>query len=203
MYIVVHYLFPVSPGKQQNGQRCQTISSLWPDVSARQSWRKRQTSHRRQNPARMPRNSSPRNPGRQTRGRNSSPGSGDGMTAGTVPRHRAGTRQGSATISGGIIPSGRSRRPPLKREQSPRTAMQVRTRRDTTAPPSRAGTTGAAGPRERLSKNGPVIFTANKNPRSRDLPISSGSFFYLRSPGTSVLVTTRTPIFSMSRRLAL
>ena len=169
MYIVVHYLFPVSSCGHQNGQGCQTISSLWPDVSAGQSWRKRQTSHKRQNPARMPRSSSQQDRGRWILRRNrsrgsSSPGSGDGMTTGTVPRPRAVTREGSATTSGGIIPRGRSRRPRLKPEGKTRTAKQVRTSGETTAHPSSAGTTGAAGPQEKSSKNGPMISTANKNP---------------------------------------
>lgn len=86
------------------------------------------------------------------------------MTTGTVPRPRAVTREGSATTSGGIIPSGHSRKHLLKPEGNPRTAKQERTNGEVTAPPSSADTTGAAGPREKSSKNGPMISTANKNP---------------------------------------
>lgn len=114
----------------------------------------------------MPRSSSQRNPGRQTRGRSknrasSRTGSGDGTTGGTVPRHKPVTRQGSATISGGIIPSGRNRKLLLKQEGNLRTPMHAGMKRDRIIPPSRAGITGAAGPQERSSKNGPMIFTAN------------------------------------------
>jgi len=42
--------------------------------------------------------------------------------------------------------------------------MQVRTGRDRTAPPSRDGTTGVAGPKKRSSKSGKAIFIANKFP---------------------------------------
>lgn len=184
MYIVVHYQFPVSPCGHQNGQGCQTISSLWPDVSDGQSWRKRQTSHRRQNPARMPRhNSSQQNPGRQTRGRSStgrassSPGSGGGMTAGTVTRNRAVIREVSATISGEIILRGHSRRHPPKRGGRRRISMLMMMIRDKTALPSRAGTTGAAGPRKRSSKSGPTIFTANRFSCALHPPDASFSHF--------------------------
>lgn len=124
----------------------------------------------------MPR-SSRQDPGRRILRRSrsrasSSPGSGDGMTTGTVLRHRAATRGGSATISG--IPRGRSSLP-LKRERKLRMPMQVKTSGEAIVPPSSAVTTGAAGPRERLSKNGPVISTANNHPAPS---IFLNSFFF-------------------------
>ena len=166
MYIVVHYPLPAPGIFSTNGQGCQTISSLWPDVSARQSWRKSQISHSSHRPARTPRRSSRRSPVRQGSRRNragrtsSSPGSGGGMTAGTVTRGRADAPPASATISGGTSPRSRNRRGPLRQEEKRKISMQT-TNPDTTAPPSRAGTTGAAGPRRRSWKSGRAISTAN------------------------------------------
>lgn len=167
MYIVVHYPLFASRISGTKGQGCQTISPLWPDVSARQSWRKSQISPSRHKAARMPRCSSSRSPGRQVSRRSragrtsSNPGSGAGMTAGTGTRGRAGIPRASTTMSGGIAPRSRNRRSPLNPVGKRRISMQKRTNPGTTVPPSSADTTGGAGPRRRSSKSGPTISTAS------------------------------------------
>lgn len=206
MYIVVHYPLFASRISGTKGQGCQTISPLWPDVSARQSWRKSQISPSRHKAARMPRCSSSRSPGRQVSRRSragrtsSNPGSGAGMTAGTGTRGRAGIPRASTTMSGGIAPRSRNRRSPLNPVGTRRISMQKRTNPGTTVPPSSAGTTGGAGPRRRSSKSGPTISTAS------NCCLAPSFFTRSRSQssrsGTSAAFTTRTPIFSMSRTFA-
>lgn len=154
----------------------------------------------------MPRRSSHRNPGREGSRRNragrtsSSPGSGGGMTGGTVTRDRAGTPRASAIISGETAPRNPNRRSPLSQEAKRKILMQRMMSPGRTAPPSPAGTTGAAGLRRRSSKSGQTISTASNGLPQH--PFFSPSCSQFSRPGTSAVFTTRTPIFSMSRTFA-